>query len=83
MQKKTLYRVTLTVIAAPVLAFGAPAVASADAYYESETSVAGHGGAFNHEVESFAGDGEAWFEESWDYAGKDGAYSSSTESGAD
>lgn len=82
MQKKTLRRIAITAFAAPALAFGAPALASADAYYEEEASGANSDGAYHYELEAFAGDGESWFEESWSFAGDDGAYSSSTESGA-
>ncbi|QUX31018.1 hypothetical protein KGD83_11285 [Nocardiopsis akebiae] len=82
MQKKTLRRIAITAVAAPALAFGAPALASADAYYEAESSGANSNGAFHYELEAFAGDGKSWFEESFSVAGEGGAYSSETESGA-
>ncbi|WP_435108174.1 hypothetical protein [Nocardiopsis synnemataformans] len=82
MQKKTLRRIAITAVAAPALAFGAPALASADAYYEVESSGANSSGAYHYELEAFAGDGHSWFEESFNVAGEGGAYSSSTESGA-
>ncbi|WP_159943796.1 MULTISPECIES: hypothetical protein [unclassified Nocardiopsis] len=82
MQKKTLRRFAFTAIAAPALALGAPALASADAFYYTEANGAGPKGAFSYELGAFAGDGGAWFYESWSHAGHGGAHSSTTVSGA-
>lgn len=56
MNRKTLTKITFTVVAAPVLAFGAPAAAMADSYFNSESSWAGPEGAASYSVTSFAGD---------------------------
>ncbi len=83
MQKKTLRRVAFTAIVAPALALGASTMASADAYYESETNKAGPNGAYSHLLKAKSGDGETWFHESHSKANEDGAHSSSTTSGSD
>lgn len=83
MQAKTLRRIMLTAVAAPALAFGAPAVAMADVYYESGSSGAGPHGAYQYEVGSHAGDDGTWYYKSFSKAGPHGAYSSNTVSGTD
>ncbi|GAA0984562.1 MULTISPECIES: hypothetical protein [Nocardiopsidaceae] len=82
MPKKTLRRFALIAAIAPALAFGAPAVSMADAYYGSESSSAGPKGAHHCEVQSKAKDGKSWYSKSCTHAGKHGAGSSSTISGA-
>ena len=82
MQKKTLRRIAFTVIAAPALAVATPALASADAYYSSHSSGAGHHGAYSHTVKAYAGDGHAWYYESSSHAGSHGAYSYHVSSGS-
>ncbi|MFC3999931.1 hypothetical protein ACFOVU_28730 [Nocardiopsis sediminis] len=83
MQKSTVRRIVFTAIAAPALAFGAPAVAMADAHYENEFSKAGPKGATSFEVKAHAKDGRAEYHEAFEHAGPHGAVSSHTHSSAD
>ncbi|NKZ00178.1 hypothetical protein [Nocardiopsis alborubida] len=82
MQRKTLRRFAFTVVAAPVLALGAPALASADSYYSSSWSGAGSDGAYSYVVKSGSGHGHSWYYHSWSHAGPHGAYHSSVSSGS-
>jgi hypothetical protein len=82
MQMKTLRRFAFVAAVAPALAFGAPALAMADAYYGSGSSSAGPKGAHQCEVYSQAKDGGTWYYKSCEHAGKHGASSSTTFSGA-
>ncbi|WP_435108173.1 hypothetical protein [Nocardiopsis synnemataformans] len=86
MQRKTLRRFAFTVVAAPVLALGAPALASADSYYSSSWSGAGDDGAYSYVVKSGSGHGHhhghSWYYHSWSHAGPHGAYHSSVSSGS-
>ncbi|XVV07514.1 hypothetical protein ACQPW3_19890 [Actinosynnema sp. CA-248983] len=80
---RTLHRlVAAGALAAPLLIAGA-GLASADAGYGQQTSVAGPNGAWTHTVVAFADDdGNAFFHEHAAAAGPDGAGSFSTTSWA-
>ncbi|SIO90256.1 hypothetical protein [Nocardiopsis sp. JB363] len=88
MNRKTVARIAFAAVVAPTLAFGAPAAAMADSYFNAESTAAGFEGAASNSVTAIAVDGShkhdggSYFEHNASAAGPLGAASNSTTSAA-
>ncbi|GLU50052.1 hypothetical protein [Nocardiopsis ansamitocini] len=65
MNRKTLARIAFTAITVPTLAFGAPALAMADSFFNQDATGAGRGGAYSHNVTAYAKSGNSWGGGGW------------------
>jgi hypothetical protein len=87
--RKTVTRIAFAALAIPALAFGAPATAMADSYFNAEATAAGKYGAASKSITAVAKDGhghhhggKSFFHHESTSAGWNGATSQSTTSAA-
>jgi hypothetical protein len=86
--RKTVTRIAFAALAIPALAFGAPATAMADSYFNAEATAAGKHGAMTKSITAVAKDGhghhggKSFFHHESTSAGWNGASSQSTTSAA-
>ncbi|MFV2196492.1 hypothetical protein [Nocardiopsis sp. LOL_012] len=60
MKSKTIARVLVAGVAAPMLALGLPSVAMADSFWHGHSSFAGPKGAMSQSITAFAGNGHGY-----------------------